>query len=108
LVPSKVKVTGKVWYDANGNGRMDENETLPNIKISFNVTSAPDKNAENETIYTNSTGYYTISLSPAKYSVEAKYTIKRGNQSKTYSYHGTLEIRIGEVTRTYDIKLRKE
>ena len=106
LVPSKVKVAGKVWYDANGNGKLDKNETLPNIKIYFNVTSAPDKNAKNETIYTNSTGDYSISLSPATYHVEAKYIIRRGNKTKIFSYHGTLTLRIGEITKTYDIKLR--
>ena len=108
MVPMKVEVSGKVWYDANGNGVKDENESVVNTPIKFNVISAPDKNAANETIYTNSTGHYTISLSPAKYSVEVSYTVRKGNESITYSYHGTLNLKIGETRRTFDIKLRRE
>ena len=108
LIPSKVQVTGKVWYDANENGKMDENESVVNTPIKFNVISSPDKNAANETIYTNSTGHYTISLSPAKYDVEISYKVRKGNETITYSYHGTLNIRIGETKRTYNIKLKPE
>lgn len=107
MVPSKIKVYGKAWYDSNGNGVMDKNETVSDVKILFNVTSAPDKNADNGTIYTNDTGYYAITLSPAKYKVTASYEKAEGNETAYYTFEGTVEIRIGQGSRLYNIKLRR-
>ena len=108
FVLSKVEVKGRVWYDENKNGRIDRNESIASAPVEFNIISAPDKNAENESAYTNATGYYTARLSPGKYDVIVNSTIRKGNETVHYVYKGTLNIRIGEISRTYNIKLRKE
>ncbi len=106
LIPSKVKVQGKVWYDSNGNGRIDNNESIANVPITFTVIKAPDKNAGNDTAYSNSTGNYSINLFPANYRIEVNYT--PNNAIVHYTYKATIQIKIGDSSKTVDIKLRKE
>ena len=108
MVPSKVQVSGMVWYDKNGNGVRDENEAIANIPIIFTVTSSPDKNANNDTVMSNSTGYYSVNLSPAYYSIKVSYNMTEGNETKHYIYSGTIHINIGDSAKTLNIRLRED
>jgi len=108
LVPSKVEVHGKVWYDFNGNGRFDNNESISDAPITFTVIKAPDKNAGNDSTSSNSTGDYSITLFPATYRVVANYTSNKNNATFHYTYKTTIQIKIGDNSKTLDIKLRRE
>jgi len=101
---SDVTITGKTWYDFNGNGKKDANEYISGASITFTVSSSYDENAKNFTATSNETGYYSVQLYPAVYSVEVNYQV---NQTTTYMYSGTLKLNIGDRTKTLDIKLSK-
>lgn len=103
MIPSKVTISGITWYDADKNGRMDENESITNVPIEFVVIDAPDENAVNATAMSNSTGHYEKSLFPATYKIEVNYI--QGNE--TYIYSDEIEIRIGDSDKTRNIKLEK-
>jgi len=103
LTPSKVAVTGKVWYDENRNGRIDENETMEDVPISFTIIKALDKNAKNDSVSSDTGGNYTISLYPAKYRIEVNYTT--GNV--TYYYEDVIDLKIGDKTKVKNIKLAR-
>ncbi len=108
LKPSRVKVSGKVWYDGNGNGKMDENETLSGAKVKFVLVDAIDKNARNTSAITDENGTYDIMLYPSKYSIIADYKEVIGNETITYSYEGTINIKIGDSPKIKDIKLSRD
>ncbi len=104
MVPSKITVSGETWYDVNGNGREDVNESIASMPIRFIVVSSYDENAKNATVSSNETGYYERDMSPATYSVEVSYAV---NETTTYVYSGTLKLKIGDSAKTLDIKLSK-
>lgn len=105
LIPSQIEVKGRVWYDENGNGKIDENETISNVPISFTITKALDQNAENDTAKSDANGNYTIMLYPSKYRIEVDYTVR----NTTYYYEGIIDLKIGDKTKVKNIKLaRKE
>ncbi len=108
MTPSKVEVSGRVWYDENGNGKLDENETVPNVTVKFNLISAIDENARNTTATTDENGNYTISLYPSKYKVSVEYETTVGNETVRYTYEGIIDIKIGDKPKKLDIKLRRE
>ncbi|MEA2053759.1 MAG: STT3 domain-containing protein [Candidatus Thermoplasmatota archaeon] len=107
MVPSKVKVSGATWYDANSNGARDTNESVAGVSIKFVVVSAPDENADNATVLSNETGYYTRYLFPATYAIEVDFSVNVENETVRYVYSDTLKINIGDSTKTLDIKLSK-
>jgi len=102
MVLANVQVSGETWYDINGNGKKDAGEYRAGISIVFTVSSTYDENADNFTVTSNETGYYTAQLYPAVYSVEVNYKV---NQTTTYVYSGTLKLNIGERTKKFDIQL---
>lgn len=108
MTPSKVKVSGKVWYDENGNGKLDENETISDVTIKFNLIKAIDENARNTSATTDENGSYSIELYPSKYKVSVEYEKTVGNETIKYSYEGTIDVKIGDKPKKLDIKLRRE
>ena len=106
MVPSEVEVSGIVWYDEDGNGVRGINESMASVNIQFVVVSAPDENAENRTVTSNSTGFYQRMLSPGTYTIEVNHTKTIENESVRYVYTSEIEIKIGDTPKTKDIKLR--
>jgi len=108
LAPSKVNVSGAIWYDENNNGVRDENETMQGVTVQFNVIERIDNYSVNESARSNSTGYYLVALYPAKYRIEVNYSKVIENETVYYRYEGTVDIKIGDQPKTIDIKLRRE
>jgi len=108
LTPSKVGVSGRVWYDENGNGKIDENETLPGVTIKFNVIDALDEHARNTSAYTDVNGSYSIQLYPSKYRIKVDYEKTVGNETVHYIYEDVIDIKIGDKSKTKDIKLTRD
>jgi len=106
MTPSRVMVSGIVWYDEDGNGLRGTNESMADVDIQFTLISAPDENAGNATASSNSTGFYQVRLYPGKYKIEVNYTEGVGNESVQYTYTGQIEIKIGDEQKTKDIKLK--
>ena len=106
MVPSKVGVSGKVWYDEDGNGVRGDDETVAGAEVQFTVISAPDENAGNATVTSNSTGSYQINLYPGKYAIEVNYIQSVGNESIRYVYTSEVELKIGDTQKTVNIKLK--
>ncbi|MCD6299501.1 MAG: carboxypeptidase regulatory-like domain-containing protein, partial [Thermoplasmata archaeon] len=104
MIPSKVKVSGETWYDANGNGKKDADENIPDVSMQFTITSSYDKNAKNFTVTSNETGNYNRDVAPATYLVEVNYSV---NATVRYVYSGTLKLNIGDSSKIFDIKLSK-
>ena len=92
---------------ANNNGVINDNETLAQVSVKFAVQQAPDNNAGNVTVASNTTGYYIRSLSPASYSVSINHTTPENNQTVRYTYEGTLPIDIGDGDITMNFKLAR-
>ncbi len=105
---SKVEVKGKVWHDKNGNGKLDENETMPNVPIEFKVIKALDKSARNTSTSSDENGNYSITLYPSKYKLIVNYSTVEENVTVVYKYETILNIKIGDETITRDIKLISE
>jgi len=108
LIPSKVKVDGTVWYDENGNGKRDENETIIGATVKFSLINALDKNARNSSTSTGINGTYSIQLYPSTYKVSVDYTENIGNETIHYTYEGTIDIKIGDKEKIKDIKVTKD
>ncbi|MBC7080955.1 MAG: glycosyltransferase family 39 protein [Thermoplasmatales archaeon] len=108
LIPSKVNVSGVVWYDENNNGLREENEVMQGVTIQFNVIEKLDDYSVNESARSNSTGYYVVRLYPAKYKVEVNYSRVIENETIYYRYEGIVDVKIGDSPKTIDIKLRRE
>ena len=107
LTPSRVEIKGKVWYDANKNGKLDENETMPNVPINFEVINALDKNARNVSTSSDENGNYSMRLYPSKYRMVVNYTTTEDNKTVRYVYETIINVKIGDKTITRDIKLRR-
>ncbi|HEC76623.1 MAG TPA: hypothetical protein ENI33_05150 [Thermoplasmatales archaeon] len=109
LTPSKVNVKGRVWYDENKNGKLDENETLSDVDIEFNLIEALDENARSSRAVSDENGNYSINLSPSKYEIVVNYTKKIDNETTIhYTYRDTLNIKIGDTEKIKDIKVAKD
>ncbi len=106
MVPLEVEVSGIVWYDEDGNGVRGINESVASVNIQFVVVSAPDENAENRTVTSNSTGFYQGMLFPGTYTIEVNHTKTVENKSVRYVYTSEIEIKIGDTPKTKGIKLR--
>ena len=101
-------MSGRVWYDENGNGKIDENETLPGVTIKFNVIDALDEHARNTSAYTDVNGSYSIQLYPSKYRIKVDYEKTVGNETVHYIYEDVIDIKIGDKSKTKDIKLTRD
>ncbi len=96
--PAAAKVTGAVWYDADGNGAMNEDETLPGVySIKFMEGSTQKASA-----YSNATGYYTANLKPGTYVVEVMMTSPEYGE---LVFNGSLKIVFGTTEKVFDIKM---
>ncbi|MEM0492682.1 MAG: SdrD B-like domain-containing protein [Candidatus Thermoplasmatota archaeon] len=95
-----------IWYATikiNGTTKIN---TSPKGDIS--IIFKPDTNIQNNTAQratarSNSTGVYTVSLTPGYYDVTASYSTDNG----TFEYKGKLILKIGEGVKSFDIKLVK-
>jgi len=108
MTPSKVDVEGKVWYDRNGNGKMDDNEILQGASVKFTLINALDKNARNSSTTSDANGTYSLQLFPSTYKISVKYVETVGNETISYTYEGTMDIKIGDTKKIKDIKVARD
>ena len=94
-------------HDVNGNGVLNDNESMEQVSVSFNVQTAPDDNAGNVTVTSNATGYYTRNLSPATYTISVNHTLVENNQTVRFVYEKSLIVGIGDAAKTVNIKLAR-
>jgi len=105
---SKVDVSGKIWYDENSNGKLDENETVSGVTVKFTVIDAIDDNAGNRSATSDTGGNYTVNLYPSKYRITVDYTTTVEGTSIHYTYEDTIDIKIGDSPKTKNIKLSRD
>ncbi len=103
LTPKPVKVTVKTWYDFNHNGKMDKNETIPDITLSFSPTKAPYNFASSMTVTIGANGTGNVTLSPGSYVVYGR-TNARGINVAVFKI---VNIPLGAKNITLPIELEK-
>lgn len=108
MTPSKVDVSGNVWYDENGNGKLDENETVPGVTVKFGVIDAIDENAQNRSATSDTNGSYTANLYPSTYRITVDYTTTVEGTTVHYTYEDTINLKIGDGPKTKHIKLSRD
>ena len=89
-------VTGSVTYNGAAIGVV-------------NIAFGPDESVENNTanpekVTCDEEGLYEVELTPGNYFVTAEY---EEDQIIVYSFYGSLNISIGELSKSYDISLSK-
>ncbi len=63
-----VYISGRTWYDTNGNGEMDSSEGIPNVVLSVRSTTAA---AQTVSFVSASSGGYNITLPKGSYQLTA-------------------------------------
>jgi len=86
-----------------------ENNNLGNISILFSQDlSVSNNTAIGGTTLSDSNGYYEIGLQPGHYNITVDQLVNESGQNVTYTYTGTLELKIGEGSKYLDILMARE
>jgi dolichyl-diphosphooligosaccharide--protein glycosyltransferase len=96
-----VLVSGNTKYETNN---------IANLSILFSQNlSVINNTAVGANAFSNSGGFYEIGLQPGYYNISVDQLVNESGQNVTYTYTGSIELKIGEGTKTFDIILaRKE
>jgi dolichyl-diphosphooligosaccharide--protein glycosyltransferase len=82
-------------------------------KANMTITFAKDTNVQNNSavptsILSNTTGAYTIELTPGSYNISVNKLVNESGQNITYTYNRQLTISTGQAPQTYNIMLTRE
>lgn len=95
-----VTVSGYTKYNVDDMANLS---ILFSPDYSFSNNTAVSKNAASD-----SSGYYEVELTPGYYNVTIDQLVNESGQNVTYTYSGSLQVKIGEVSKYFDILLARE
>jgi dolichyl-diphosphooligosaccharide--protein glycosyltransferase len=101
MTKHSVTVTGNITYDG---------KSIENVTVKFTPDNVENNTAESATTKSDENGSYIVELMPGSYivSVDEK-TITVNGQNVTCVFTGLLEIKVDDVSKSFDIELiRKE
>jgi len=107
LEPRPVTLSGTIWFDENENGELDEDESVPDVKIVFtNISYGADMY---ETV-TDENGHYTLSVVPGVYDIEINQSFGNGIRYSYIEENYTVPFKESSASRadaTKDFKIDK-
>jgi hypothetical protein len=97
LTPINITISGYTQY---------EGTSIMDINITFNAVEGTG--AENRSLASNSSGYYSVELAPGEYYVIVDHNTTEMGKPVWYTHEGTLAIEVAEGSRIMDLNLTKK